>query len=360
MRASFAWLLIAVVAAAAGAAPAGAAQYYFVVDVPTSLGGADYTPSHIVRRNGATYAVQEVLPEELTLAGLLRTPEGQWLFSPAAPVWDEGGSIETRDIVLFDPADESLIFALDGSAVGVPDYAAIDALLYDRNTDQIAMSFDVPVRLDGVEYGPSDLVALGAGFSLYWSAAAAGVPLDANLVGADQDAAGDLVLAFDVPVTIGAATFFPGQLVRWRAGTGFTIYAFDAAWPASSVLGDFSFVPASGEVPDGRAGSVPLTITQAAAGQITLSWGASCAFTDTDFAVYEGTLGAPFTSHVPVTCSTHGATTWTFTPAPGNTYYYVVPRNTVSEGSYGFTSASTPRPPSTAACLPQEVGPTCG
>ncbi|HZM71149.1 MAG TPA: hypothetical protein VFB95_12395 [Candidatus Cryosericum sp.] len=77
-------------------------------------------------------------------------------------------------------------------------------------------------------------------------------------------------------------------------------------------------------------------------------------------AVYEGTLGAPFTTHAPVTCRAGGATSWTFTPGPGDRYYYVVPRNAVSEGSYGLTSALLPRPPSTAACLPQEVLSSCG
>jgi hypothetical protein len=293
---------------------------------------------------------------------MARTPEGPWLLVPAAPVVGddpEDLTVETRDIVLWDVVNDLVYLALDGSAAGIPDYAAIDAVIYDRVTDQIAMSFDVPVLLGGVEYGPSDLVAYGVGFSLLWSGTAAGIPPGVNVVGADQDAANRLVLTFDVPATLGGTTYLPGQLVQWSAGTGFSLYASDPGWPVSSVAEGIAFLPPAGEVPDGSGGSVALTVTPAAGGQITLAWGASCAGTDNDYAVYEGTLGTPPTTHVPITCSTAGATTWTFTPSAGNRYYYVVPRNAVTEGSYGARSDGAPRPPSTAACLPQEILASC-
>jgi hypothetical protein len=359
----YAPILVAAALAAAAAQPAAAAQYNFMVDVPTVLGGVDYTPGQIVRATGSGYVLEidSDLPDGVDLSTLLRTPEGFWLVTPSVPVPDNEPSIEPRDVILFDPVTETVALVLDGSDAGIPEYAAIDALIYNRATDQIAMSFDVPVRINGVEYGHSDLVVYGAGgFSMLWSAVAAGVPPSANVVGADEDAAGRLVLSFDVPVTLGGAIYRPGQLVQWTSGGGFSLYASDPAWPASSVLVDFGFVPASGEVPDGSAGSVPLTVAPAAGGQITLSWGGSCAGTDSDYEVYEGTIGTPFSSHVPVTCSTGGATSWTFTPGAGDRYYYVVPRNAVTEGSYGERSGGLQRPPSGAACLPQEVGPTCG
>lgn len=353
-------LAVMLVAAAVAAPPARAAQYYLGVDVPTTLGGVTYTPNQIVRAAGGAYVLEATFPAEVELAAMARTPPGQWLICPVSPVDTGDAFIETRDLILFDPVTEEGSLALDGSAAGIPDDAAIDAVFYDRVTGQIVLSFDVPVKLDSVEYGPADLVLFGGGFSLFWSAAAAGVPASANVVGADQDSAGRLVLTFDVPVTLGGTTFLPGQLVQWNAGTSFTPYATDPSWPPSSVLADFGFLPAAGEVPDGTSESVPLTIVQSAGGDLTLSWKASCAGTDTDYAVYEGTLGTPFNTHIPITCSTGGATTWTFTPAVGNHYYYVVPRNAVSEGSYGHGSNGVSRPPSTTACRPQEVLSSCG
>jgi hypothetical protein len=92
----------------------------------------------------------------------------------------------------------------------------------------------------------------------------------------------------------------------------------------------------------------------AATGEVNLRWSDSCLIDDDDYEVYEGTLG-DFASHAPVLCSTSGATTATITPAAGNTYYVVVPRNAAAEGSYGVDSALVERPRSTAACLPQSI-----
>ena len=89
---------------------------------------------------------------------------------------------------------------------------------------------------------------------------------------------------------------------------------------------------AAGRVPS--AGGSPLRL-QKAGSNVTLTWGTSCLGTDTDYAVYEGTVGGTFTSHASRLCSTGGLTTASFAPAAGNRYYLVVPRNASREGSYG-------------------------
>jgi len=88
---------------------------------------------------------------------------------------------------------------------------------------------------------------------------------------------------------------------------------------------------------------------------LSLTWSASCATADTDYEVYEGSLGT-FYSHVPRACSTAGATSATITPSSGNSYYLVVPRNPFSEGSYGRNSGGIERPQPAAACRPQVAG----
>ena len=92
-------------------------------------------------------------------------------------------------------------------------------------------------------------------------------------------------------------------------------------------------------------------------GQLLLSWGPSCSSADTDYAIYEGTLG-DFTSHTSLFCSTAGATTKTFTPLAGSAYYLVVPLSATLEGSYGTTSEDSERSVGDDACLPQQIG-TC-
>jgi hypothetical protein len=118
---------------------------------------------------------------------------------------------------------------------------------------------------------------------------------------------------------------------------------------------------AGGAVPDGAiVPGIPLTLQRAtteAVGDITLSWGASCSPTDDDYEIYEGLIPG-FYNHTSRFCSTGGATTITFTPLAGDTYYLVVPRNPLREGSYGKDTSLTERPQGGPACLPQLIG-TC-
>ena len=113
----------------------------------------------------------------------------------------------------------------------------------------------------------------------------------------------------------------------------------------------------AGMVPDGN-GSLPLRVSTLPNGDLSLLWGPSCRTTDTDYAVYEGTLG-DFASHVPKVCSTGGLRTQELTPGAGDTYYLVVPTQAGREGSYGKSSAGIERPQGPAACLPRAIC-SCG
>ena len=112
----------------------------------------------------------------------------------------------------------------------------------------------------------------------------------------------------------------------------------------------------AGAVPDGNAvPGVPLTVNHDVGSDIILDWGNSCSTGDTDYEIYEGTLGIYY-SHTSRFCTTGGATFFTFTPAEGSTYYIVVPQNILREGSYGRDSGGAERPPSIVNCLAQEIG----
>jgi hypothetical protein len=111
----------------------------------------------------------------------------------------------------------------------------------------------------------------------------------------------------------------------------------------------------AGSAPDGASvAGIPLRVSSLPSGDVQLSWGASCSGGDADYEVYEGTLGN-FTSHAPRLCTTSGSTTVTLTPGGDNTYYLVVPRNGVIEGSYGKNSSGAERPQGLNACHPQVV-----
>jgi formate-dependent nitrite reductase cytochrome c552 subunit len=117
--------------------------------------------------------------------------------------------------------------------------------------------------------------------------------------------------------------------------------------------------PPAGLVPDGNwVPGIPFTIILNGAGDLVLNWASSCVSGDNDFAIYRGTLG-DFTSHVPVLCSTGGATSAVIPPGPDGGYYLVVPHNGIWEGSHGFRGGSMARPRGPTSCFPQAVG-TCG
>jgi len=128
----------------------------------------------------------------------------------------------------------------------------------------------------------------------------------------------------------------------------------DDSGPATVTITVF---PAAGAVPDDGLSGTPLTVS-ASGGDLTLTWGSSCRSSDTDYEIYEGTLGTYY-SHSEKFCSTGGTTTLTFPQPAGSTYYLIVPRNAVREGSYGQASDGSERPQGTSACKPQAIARTC-
>jgi len=146
------------------------------------------------------------------------------------------------------------------------------------------------------------------------------------------------------------------------------VYAIPGGWEDACILGvtgDWIFyvfyrktdcgAAGPGSVPDGdTVAGTPLLVDKAAAGQITLSWSASCSAADTNYLVYEGFVGA-YPSHFSKLCSTGGATNVTFLPGTFSRYYLVVPTDGTDEGSYGRDSNGQERPRGGNACKAQQV-----
>jgi hypothetical protein len=114
-----------------------------------------------------------------------------------------------------------------------------------------------------------------------------------------------------------------------------------------------------GDVCDADAGDVLGLLLGKSGTDLTLSWNPSCAATDDNYAIYEGTIAGlgPGYDHTSIDCDTGGLTSQAVTPAAGDRYYLVVPTNdSAFEGSYGRTSGGVERPPGTGACEPQALG----
>jgi hypothetical protein len=156
-----------------------------------------------------------------------------------------------------------------------------------------------------------------------------------------------------------AAHAGPGDSIRLRFDFGADGCTGLDGWYVDNVLVCTDVVTA-GRVPDG--GDVPgspLTVGKTATGEIALSWDPSCHVADTDYEIYEGTVG-DFTSHESRFCTNDGATTRSFAPDAGDRYFLVVPRNADREGSYGEASSGDARPQGVTPCLVQALFPGCG
>ena len=332
-----------------------APPFDIAIDIPATLSGTTFRPDQLVRSNANVYSTVANLPTGTFVSAVHRYPNGSWLLAPAHPFRVGPFAYEPRDIVAFDGVSFSMW--LDGDAIGAPADAAIDAIFLDGSGAPV-LSFDAPVSLGAVTYGPSDLIRCQGGCAVYWSGVGHGVPSYSNVVGAALDGQGRLLLTFDVPTRLGIVNYMPGELVLAQGST-YSSYAKDPAWPPDAMVRDFAILPPSGSVPESGGPGQNLRLSKSGASQVTLQWGASCVGSDTDFSVHEGSLAAPFASHTPRTCSTSGSTTWPLTPSAGSRYFLVVPHNAVSEGSYGVSSSGTERSASGGACLPQSVG-ACG
>jgi hypothetical protein len=174
-------------------------------------------------------------------------------------------------------------------------------------------------------------------------------PLTAVLVGGP--AHGSLVLNPD-------GTFVYTPAFGFSGSDTFTYAASDGVDTSGPAIVTLSVLATAGTVPDGNDGSGPPLLVSAADGNLTLTWGSSCRASDTDYEIYEGTLGS-YPSHAPRFCTTSGATTLTFPAPAGSAYYLVVPRNAAREGSFGRASDGSERPQGAEACLPRAIAPAC-
>lgn len=242
---------------------------------------------------------------------------------------------------------------LDHTAIGLGAAANVDALFLDGgDAGDPILSFDVPTTIGLTTWLPADLVRYAGGFSSYFNSVAAGIPLSTNVTGADRRA-GATVLTFDVGTTLSGTTFRAGELVRWN-GVSFSSYYLDPAWPASAHVDALGFLADPGSVPTIYVDRTPIAPTV-----LIVSWTASCSAGAEDYGIYEGQLGN-WTSHGAIDCHDDGADrTEQIAPAGGNTYYLVVPFNANDEGSYGVDSWGIQRPRGNPTCATTQAVSVC-
>ena len=186
------------------------------------------------------------------------------------------------------------------------------------------------------------------------------MPAGSRLYGAEYLDASNFLIAVDVPVTLNAVNYLPGDAIKANTATNATaLYYRDTAFypnPPPNAMTDFSLPLPAAEVAN------TLTVGKSG-GNLAFAWlqPASCTGPSTvrDFAIYEGVLNSWYSHNTALACSTGGLLNATLTPGAGSTYYLVVPSNGAFEGNYGADSFSSPIPVSAAACRPDQRGVRC-
>ena len=164
--------------------------------------------------------------------------------------------------------------------------------------------------LGGADADPRDVIRFDSGagvYSFFFCGAAVGVPQGVNVdaVYLDGGDAGELILSFDVPTTMGAFTFDPADLVRFRrTGVACGNWALMAANPDFDASAAGSGIPTSVNMLDAaRAGalrifSLDVPATLGPPGAVTYLPGQIVAWNGAAYSLYEPLAGWPISNTV--------------------------------------------------------------
>ncbi len=249
------------------------------------------------------YSLFESLSSEMQIERCTWNRTAFLLFSPTLPrIWALSNSSHGMSSGL---NGVSYFTYLRGQDIGIPPEARIDALMMDVS-DRPVLSLDIPVDVSSGTLHPSDLATVNGttGLTLYWDAQAAGVPPEANLVGAELDAGDKTHFVIRHSCLSQRHRIQSRRSVQWIGGSSFAHYASDGNWPPEARVNDFAFATPAGAVPN------VLMVTRAG-GNIVLNWTSSCGNSDSDYEVYEGAIGNYY-SHHSLVCTTGGSTNHAF------------------------------------------------
>lgn len=160
-----------------------------------------YADEDLIKFNGSTFSMWwnasgSGLPPEVNLDAVyvLSVSPQEVLFS-----LEEDAVLPTVGLV----ADEDIIkrkegvgfsMFLDGSSIGIPPEADIDAIAKDPSTGHYIISLDSDAVIGSTLYFDADLIEYtGAGFTLYFDSAGAGIPAQVDINAAE------IVTATNVP-----------------------------------------------------------------------------------------------------------------------------------------------------------------
>ena len=238
----------------------------FSTDITVDLGGTIANDEDVVDDAGGGAPAKVdlgALPPAAAVSGYTIANNGDVLFALDIAASLAGGvDVNPRDVVRWNGSVYSIEF--HGDDHGVPPGAKIDAI--GLASGDLLLSFDITVTLGNVTADDEDLVRLESTqpdvWSLYFDGSAKGVPPAADLDGADViDATGDLALSFDISGTAGGVPFDDEDILQFDPTNDTWTMTFDGsshfAALAAADVKDL-FVPEPGALAAGLVALVAL------------------------------------------------------------------------------------------------------
>jgi hypothetical protein len=221
-------------------APAALAQSSASVsaDITVELEGLVFADEDVAVDNllGITVpASLGALPKSAELTGYDLLANGDQLFALDTTAELAGPLVvQPRNVVRYDGVGYGLEF--DGSAEGIPDGAAIDAVSQTGGGD-LLLSFDTTVDLGGgLVVADEDLVQWnGASFSFAFDGSAEGIAAGLDLDGAHDAGSGVLGLSFDASGSVGGVDFDDEDVLIFDPGGPTWTLVYDGSVEAATL-----------------------------------------------------------------------------------------------------------------------------
>jgi len=347
-RAFMAWLTLAAALPVRGATPLESIRYS--PDVTVTLGAATVDDDDVASDDllgGVVPVAVAVIPPGAALDGYDVLPIGHQLLSFDTTVALPGGiTARPADVVRFDGTAYTLQF--DAAACGVPPGVDVDAIGAAENGD-LLLSFDVSVTLSGVTFDDEDVARFdGASFTSFFDGGAAGVDPALDLDGLDYLCDAHLLVSFDGTGIVGGVAFDDEDLLEYDPMSATWEMAYDgSAEHAGWVPADLS--NAHAKVAGALPAEVQLLSVTKIAGAARLGWtpqlGTAGACTAYD--VVSGSLGQLRSDHNfgSAICLANDRRVATYDdtrpdPTAGSGYYYLA-RAQNDRGTATFGDSST-------------------
>jgi hypothetical protein len=240
-------------------APGAGAQspVYFSPDITANLGvvlPAVVTDEDVARDDAVgsvtLFLPPGILPPQADVDGFDLQPSGASLLAVDVtvplPGLPPGAPAEPRDVVSWDPVTTLFTMVFDGSTLGVPMGARIDAVATDFATGNLLLSFDTTVTLLGVgTVDDEDVVEhLGAGiFAMVFDGSANGVAAGLDLDAANRVWGTDVLqVSFDGSGVLAGVPFDDEDVLDFDlVGATYTMFADSSLsdpvdWPAADLV----------------------------------------------------------------------------------------------------------------------------